>query len=317
MIDLADKAESGEFVLYSVQGSFMDALQAGDKMAQQCPVCKLMDTRHIIDYAGWKVNLCRNCEFSFATGGKPVELQSHYDDDYFLPMIERDNSVKWQNIYRQKLALAQDHNPGRNLLEIGPGAGGFSVAAVAAGFSVFVLDGSQAAIDRLAKLGVEGEVADLNSVTLPAKCYDVVSSSHVIEHLNAPLEMLEAVFESLKPGGLLLLSFPAYENWLLGIRNFFYHVGLANHPYNYQAPDHVSYFSKRCIVRVLRSCGYEVQAVKRTKFISVNDVIERLDGTSQLRRIVCRVAKPPRFFLSRVGYHRDLDIVATKPVNGS
>lgn len=284
-------------------------------MSPSCPVCKLTDTRPTIDYFGWKVMRCRNCEFRFATGGMPIELQAHYDEDYFLPMIERDNSTKWQNIYHKKLELAQGFSPGRKLLEVGPGAGGFAVPAAAAGYAVFVVDGSQAAIDRLERVGIEGKVADLNSISLPVNHYDVVNSSHVVEHLSAPSDLLEAVFETLKPGGVLLLSFPAYEAWLLNARDFLYRIGLANHPYNYQAPDHVSYFSKRCIVQVLRSRGYAIHEVSRTKFISLSDVIERLDASSPFRQFVCRVGGYLRFLFGRIGFHRDLDIVAIKPAS--
>lgn len=71
------------------------------------------------------------------------------------------------------------------------------------------LDISKAAADNCQQKGFKahcGRFEEFDAQTLG--WFDIVHSSHLIEHLNSPREYVEKVFELLKPGGLCVFATP-------------------------------------------------------------------------------------------------------------
>jgi SAM-dependent methyltransferase len=54
----------------------------------------------------------------------------------------------------------------------------------------------------------EAIVGDLREVKIPSETYDVAYCSFVLEHVAGAEQVLDRLFEALKPGGLLLLRIP-------------------------------------------------------------------------------------------------------------
>lgn len=63
-------------------------------------------------------------------------------------------------------------------------------------------------------MSIPGDLVDLNRFQTD-KQYSVAHCSHVIEHLSQPMDFLRGSNKALIDGGVLLLSFPAYEPALL------------------------------------------------------------------------------------------------------
>lgn len=81
------------------------------------------------------------------------------------------------------------------------------------------------------------------------KRYDVITLSHVIEHVHDPYNTLKNCYDLLSPGGLLFIDTPNIdarshrrfkENWR----------GL-------EAPRHLVIFNWESIFGVLKRCGFE------------------------------------------------------------
>ena len=279
-----------------------------------CWVCSSDRTQPTINYNDWTVWHCADCGFRFAEDGEPLVYEDHYDEDYFAPLMQRDQMDKWAGIYSERLTYLKEHAPGNSLLEAGAGASTFALNAVKYGFDVDVVDAAPWAVDFLARHeGVTGTVSDLNQCSLPPQKFGAIHCSHVLEHLSNPADFLSQCYNSLQSEGLMYLSFPAYEGKVLAWRDGLHRVGLANHPYNYQAPDHLSYFDARCIRNTLEGIGFEVVSLKRTKFISVRDTVERMDGSGVLRKAIRLAAAMSGPVTSRIGFHRDLEIIAKRP----
>lgn len=51
-------------------------------------------------------------------------------------------------------------------------------------------------------------VGDLRTTELPAERFDLVHSSYVLEHIAGASEVLERMYEALRPGGLMVLKTP-------------------------------------------------------------------------------------------------------------
>ncbi len=284
-------------------------------VALVCKLCGSDAIRKKIDFFDWEIFKCKACGFRFAHGSNNMQIDDHYDENYFKSFINRDEMNKWAKIYASRMGYFLEHSPNRKLLEIGAGASKFAIIAAEKGFQVDVVDGSPWAVKFLKEHeSVDGWVANLNDCDLPQKTYGAIHCSHLLEHLNNPLGLLKQSFNALLPGGVMHLSFPAYEGNILAFRDGLFKLGLANYPYNYMAPDHVSYFTKSCIAETLNKIGYDLISIRRTKFISIAHTFANMDGGSTHRKLIAKISEALSPVTSRLGFHRDLEIIARRPV---
>ena len=93
--------------------------------------------------------------------------------------------------------------------------------------------------------GIEAEIFDLNTGEIPRSSYDVICSSHAIEHLSNPRHFLSQSAAGLVSSGLLYLGLPVYTRARIGFHQVLYKMGVANFPYNLNLPDHISYFGPK------------------------------------------------------------------------
>lgn len=279
-----------------------------------CWTCSSSNVRKTIAYNDWQVYLCGDCDFRFAEDGKPLVYADHYDEDYFGPLMQRDQMEKWSKAYASRLKYLQENAPTQTLLEAGAGASTFALNAVNYGFKVHVVDAAPWAVGFLTSHdGIDGQVTDLNDCQLPERTFGAIHCSHVLEHLSNPRGFLSSCLNSLQDGGLMYLTFPAYEPRVLNLKDGLFRLGIANHPYNYQAPDHLSYFDADCIRKTLVDVGFEIVSLQRIKFISLHDNSQRIGNGGRIRQIAGRIAKLAAPVTRRIGFHRDLEIIIRRP----
>ncbi len=110
---------------------------------------------------------------------------------------------------RQQLDYYYRHlprKPGR-LLDVGCGNGTFMLRAKEAGWDVEGIEPDLTAAQQATSAGLCIH-AMLPQSFEPAKQYDRVTLSHVIEHVHDPLELFEKCFQMLIPNGEIWLSLP-------------------------------------------------------------------------------------------------------------
>ncbi len=281
---------------------------------ETCWICAASNVVPTVRYYDWQIRLCQNCGFRFATDGKPIVSDEHYDEDYFVPFVERDTKQKWADVYASRLGRLKELAPTSKLLEAGAGASVFSLNAVDYGFDVNVIDASPWAVDFLTSHdGVTGEVQDLNNSQLPIRSFGAIHCCHVLEHLTNPRGFLEQCLNCLEDNGVMYLSFPAYEPWILGLKDTLYRLGFTNHPYLYQAPDHVSYFDAKCIEKTLTDVGFEILQLKRRKFVSLYDKVNHIGNGGILRRCISSLVALGKPVTRLLGFRRDLEIIVRRP----
>jgi SAM-dependent methyltransferase len=100
-------------------------------------------------------------------------------------------------------------------LDLGGGAGEFSVLAKERGYQVTLVDGDARNIANVANRGICGIIADLNAPLreLPDASFDGVSLIEVAEHVPMTEQLMGEANRLLKPGGLMLLSTPNAVWW--------------------------------------------------------------------------------------------------------
>jgi SAM-dependent methyltransferase len=168
--------------------------------------------------------------------------------DYGYPDYEQ----AWRDARRLLLARLDQVErlmPPGLMLEIGCAAGYFLQEARLRGWQVSGVELSPMMRKRAQQLLGCRIFESLAQAAACAKAFDCVAMFEVIEHLNDPLGFMRQVRETMKPGGVLLLSTP----------NFGAPQALRD-PNNYHwfsPPAHVSYFIPSTLRNCVEQAGFE------------------------------------------------------------
>jgi ubiquinone biosynthesis O-methyltransferase len=106
----------------------------------------------------------------------------------------------------------------RKVLEVGCGAGDFSITLSQKGAQVWGVDFSARAIEiaqaksRVHKSNAQFRVADAQNLPFEDGTYDVVFSCECLEHVPDPQKMITEIHRVLKPGGTFVLTTENYSN---------------------------------------------------------------------------------------------------------
>jgi 2-polyprenyl-3-methyl-5-hydroxy-6-metoxy-1,4-benzoquinol methylase len=133
-------------------------------------------------------------------------IKRDYDNHYFENIFyqETKNSLRNQNRLRE-LKL---HKSAGNLLEIGCGVGCLLDLAQK-DFLISGIDISPYAISRAQEmLGAKVKAGNIESLPLPENHFDVVLAFNILEHLTTPQKSIQNIYQTLKPGGVLMGSVP-------------------------------------------------------------------------------------------------------------
>lgn len=98
--------------------------------------------------------------------------------------------------------------PGACLLDVGFGDGAFLERARSAGWQVTGVDFDPATVEAARKRGLDVYEGALDSLGGGAGPYDVITLSHVIEHVHDPRALVREIVRRLKPGGLAWIETP-------------------------------------------------------------------------------------------------------------
>jgi SAM-dependent methyltransferase len=149
-------------------------------------------------------------------------------------------------------------NP-RRILDLGCGAG-----SNCTDFHRLYPQAELYGVDRLDRGpdGVHYHRVDLNEGELPfeAAFFDIITMTHVIEHLEYPGRIAPAIHRVLRPGGGFYMETPNWTSTLVPSFGFCREQG---NPFNfYDDPTHVHPWSKHGLFEFLREqCGLSVAAV--------------------------------------------------------
>jgi SAM-dependent methyltransferase len=185
---------------------------------------------------------CTRCGTVFLAN-PPADMSRWYPPSYYTPDPEPSESE------RAKLAFVTAAvMPGR-LVEVGPGAGGFAVAAKQAGYEVAAIEMDEGACRRLeTDLGIQAVHSDRPQDALAALPPSrAIAAWHVIEHVEDPWALVDAAAANLEPGGVLVVATPSPEAFGLRV--------LGSRWAHIDAPRHRFLIPARRLVERARSSG--------------------------------------------------------------
>jgi 2-polyprenyl-3-methyl-5-hydroxy-6-metoxy-1,4-benzoquinol methylase len=202
---------------------------------------------------------CRNCEVVYldplptAADLKLLYEESvQFSDAHYTDPVQVDKILDYYGSAVRNLALLPES--GGSVLEIGAGLAWVSRACKAANPAVVTV--AQDVSGECAKSCPWVDryfVGALNVLPEPVP-YQLISLTHVIEHLADPAAMLRKIAALLAPGGKIFITAPFRpsgwqpEQGIAPWRDYSYlHV-----------PAHITYFSRRWFEQRTRSCGLEI-----------------------------------------------------------
>lgn len=162
------------------------------------------------------------------------------------------------------------------VLDVGCGMGDFILELVRkAGLQeVYGLDASESAIQNARRLGLRGEVLDLNRETFPfpSRFFDIETAIEVLEHLEDVEHCLSEINRTLKDGGTLIVTTPNLASWhgrvslLLGYQPFSLDVGFKRHygsfhNFSGKSAGHIRGFSPPALKDILEYHGFHLDRV--------------------------------------------------------
>lgn len=171
------------------------------------------------------------------------------------------------------------------LLDVGCGNGGYLALARQCGWETVGIEPDPAAARLAARQGLSILEGGLELLDDRRECFDAITLSHVIEHVHAPLSLLQQCHRLLKPGGMLWIETPNVNS--LG------HKVFGAHWRGLEAPRHLVLFSAGALRQALLIAGFQQPRALRAPSPRPS-VFEQSWSMSQGRRIDTPATLPPK-----------------------
>ena len=137
---------------------------------------------------------------------------------------------------------------GGQLLDVGCGNGGFLTLAQQAGWTVRGVDFDADAVRTACSRGLDVQQGGIEVFDGQSDAFDVITMSHVIEHVFDPPHVAQRIYALLKPGGIFWVDTPNIESQ--GARHF------GAHWRGLETPRHLVLFTPSSLHQLLRVCGF-------------------------------------------------------------
>jgi len=242
----------------------------------KCKICQSENNEVIRDTLRYGVKRdvlkCHNCGFVFL--GKANEKEYYQSEQYrknYGPNLNKVSNSKeiFDTYFPFQYQMIQEVEfilkPNTKILDVGCSTGHF-LAALKDKVKIRVgLELDKSAVEFINK-NLDFKVYDqpIQDVEIAEGPFDVITSFQVLEHIENPLEFLQAIDKNLKPGGYLYLEVPNLNDILLSIYKI---KGFED--FYYREP-HLSYFNEQSFKKLLDETGFkgEIGSVQRYNFLN-------------------------------------------------
>jgi SAM-dependent methyltransferase len=154
---------------------------------------------------------------------------------------------------RQRQSWIPFRAPGR-LLDFGCGAGDFLKRMRAFGWSVEGIDMSEkVACDVEQSAGIRVHVGSLPHPEIHTASFDAVTMWNSLEHVHQPRAVVQAAWQALRPGGLLVVGVPNFE--ACSFRWF------RENWYALELPRHLTHFTPATLGALVEREGFQVHSL--------------------------------------------------------
>jgi SAM-dependent methyltransferase len=228
-----------------------------DLETTNCPLCGAGGGVPVYGGAGFApygVVGCPGCGLQYLSPRltEPA-MAAHYASDHYFQggaqgyddYAEQEPALR-ATFRRFLQALARRGRTGGALLEIGCGYG-YLLDEARPHFTRRVgTDFSPAAAQAAARRADAVHAGGADAVPAGER-FDCIVATHVIEHVYRPHQFVRTLLQHLKPGGSLVLAAPDAGS--------FWRRGMGRRWPSFKLPEHVLYFDRRTLGRLMAECG--------------------------------------------------------------
>jgi SAM-dependent methyltransferase len=254
-----------------------------------CPTCQNSHWTLLYRRQGWSFASCTRCRLVRLD---PIptdqQLALHYGERFESGNYEPAKAAERLPTLRGVFAEFESSGPGR-LFDVGCFDGGLLDIAADEKWETWGLDYQGPAVE-IARVKHPGRIAvgPLETYEPPRRDFDVVTGVGVIEHLRQPEALARFAADALRPGGTLVVQTPdrgSLPAKLLGR----YWPPVA-------PPEHIWYFNRTNLVRLLTDAGFEGFRVRsHWKRLRIGYAYDQLGVFGpELQRLARPVQKMPR-----------------------
>lgn len=220
-----------------------------------------------------------------------MATKSHYDQPGSEYFRSRESS-RGQSEQSRRARIFEPHiQPGWSVLDFGCGNGAL-LAALNCASRVGVEIGPDAAAEARVK-GIE--VHELLE-HLRGRRFDAVISSHALEHVESPIDILRGAAAVLKPGGALLLLLPAESP-----------VQSDNSHWYEEVNKHLFAWTPLTLGNLVRAAGFDIDSSNILPMQSESSRVLRV-----IRRLAPRFAEPAVRLRARLKWRYEIFLVARR-----
>ena len=134
------------------------------------------------------------------------------------------------------------------LLDFGCGNGGYLMFAERCGYIPYGVDFDKGSVQQAKKYIRNVFCGDIDIIKKQDIKYDVITLSHVMEHLYNPVKYLQEFYDLLIPGGFIYIETPNIKS--------FGHEIYKQYWRGLEPPRHIQIFSTKSLVQCLKNIGF-------------------------------------------------------------
>ncbi len=234
-----------------------------------CPLCGSADIKEkyrIERYSlHFNTDVCMSCGFIFMN---PLfddnTIKSFYSQDYYngkadYSYIDERSIKKYSGyVWDSRVKVIHKYIKSGNFLDVGCSFGGFLEAA-SKYYTPYGIEMSEYSCAHVKELfGERIHCGTLEDNPFKEKSFSVITMIELIEHLDDPVSAIRECYRLMAEGGLLLIQ-TANMNGK--------QAKDLGRDYEYYMPGHLSYFSRRNLIMLLKNSGFrEVKVFQPVEF---------------------------------------------------
>ncbi len=245
---------------------------------ERCPCCgsasfkELYDVTHPTAHAQvglpGLVRKCTSCGMIFKSFDK--DLSDVYNDEYAegFQGLEEYSGDAAKKLFTDILSESKNrmaNNGQAQLLDIGSGMGTLLDTARSVGFSTTGVELSSKLAEVIQSKGHKVINKNVSDIT-ESDQYDVVSMMDIIEHLEAPVDILNNLKKLLKPSGELVVYTPNHASLIVKMAHVLYTLGMRGAMDNIFACTHTCFFTTKSLKKILEDTGYEIISTRHFQY---------------------------------------------------
>lgn len=227
----------------------------------RCPICNDVKTEWLVNQNGFDLLRCQLCGTVFVNPMPSLEnLYAHYQNSAYFEGEENQGYHNYADMHKalgphftRRLGLLKRYVKG-HLLDYGCADGYFLKLAREAGWQIAGVELAKTMAERAShelEIPIHSEVEWLGDTK-----FDAITLWEVLEHLPAPLSVLQILRGHLRAGGAIMLSTPNAGHWQALAEPTTCSI--------YRPPSHLILYTADALNRLLQMAGFERITIRRT-----------------------------------------------------